>query len=156
MNLRFAVRHALRESRASWRRLALYMSSITLGVAALVAINSFRTNAEQSVQRESRALLGGDLRVWSNRPFPQQVEAVLDSARRGYQVARVTTLMSMAVAAGSGDTRLVQVRAIEAGYPFYGDLETQPRGVWRQIQRGGRVVVDESLLTHLSLQPGDT
>ena len=38
----FALRQAARETRASWRRVGLYMGSITLGVAALVAINSFR------------------------------------------------------------------------------------------------------------------
>ncbi len=156
MSARFVFRHAWRESRSSWRRLGLYMSSITLGVAALVAINSFRTNAVESVRRESRALLGADVRVWSNRPFPNAMIAVLDSAQRAYAVARVTTLVSMGVSAGTGDTRLVQLRAIEAGYPFYGDIETEPRGVWSKLQSGGQVIVDPSLLTHLDLAVGDT
>ena len=34
MNLRFALRHAMREGRSSWRRIGLYMSAITLGVGA--------------------------------------------------------------------------------------------------------------------------
>lgn len=156
MNLPFVLRHALRESRASWKRLGLYMGSITLGVAALVAINSFRTNAVHSVEREARGLLGADLRVWSNRPFPQPVEAVLDSAKQNYDVARVTTLVSMAVAVKSGDTRLVQLRALERGYPFYTEIKTEPRGVWDDIQRGGRAVIDPSLLTQLGLRVGDT
>lgn len=132
------------------------MSSITLGVAALVAINSFRTNAEESVKRESRALLGADARVWSNRPFPKNVETVLDSADADYDVARVTTLISMGVIAGSGDTRLVQVRAVESGYPFYGDIETEPAGRWSELNRGGVAIVDENLLSSLGAKVGDT
>lgn len=156
MSVRFVVKHAWRESRSSWKRLGLYMSSITLGVAALVAINSFRTNALESVSRESRALLGGDLRLESNRAFSAQIEALLDSASSNYDVARVTSLISMGVAAGSGETRLVQLRAIESGYPFYGSIETEPRGAWQRLQQGSGVVVEESILVHLGLAPGDT
>ena len=156
MSMRFVVRHALRESRSSWRRLALYMSSITLGVAALVAINSFRTNAVESVASESRALLGADLRLTSNREFPQPIALLIDSAYANYDVARVTSLASMAVAAHSGATRLVQLRAIQAGYPFYGDVLTEPRGIWPTLQRNRFAIVDEALLSQLGLQVGDT
>src|SRR6476469_3714663 len=52
------LRLAWRESRTARRRLLLYMSSISLGVAALVAIDSFSENVIQSVHEQSRALLG--------------------------------------------------------------------------------------------------
>jgi predicted lysophospholipase L1 biosynthesis ABC-type transport system permease subunit len=51
---------AWRESRTARRRLLLYMSSISLGVAALVAIDSFSDNVIRSVHEQPRALLGGD------------------------------------------------------------------------------------------------
>jgi putative ABC transport system permease protein len=108
------------------------------------------------VARESRALLGGDLRLESNRAFSAEMEALLDSASSHYDVARVTSLISMGVAAGSGETRLVQLRAIEAGYPFYGNIETEPRGAWQRLQQSGGAVVDESILVHLELALGDT
>src|SRR5207344_3328997 len=50
---------AWRESRTARRRLLIYMSSISLGVAALVAIDSFASNVTESVCEQSRALLGG-------------------------------------------------------------------------------------------------
>ncbi|HEY0672695.1 MAG TPA: FtsX-like permease family protein [Longimicrobiales bacterium] len=156
MSISFVVRHAVREGRASWKRLALYMSSITLGVAALVAINSFRTNAVNSVAAEARALLGADLRLTSNREFPQPVELLLDSAARSHDVVRVTTLVSMGVAAHSGDTRLVQLRAVQPGYPFYGAVTTAPREAWRDLHARPSAVVDEALLSQLGLQQGDT
>ena len=154
--MNFIFRHALREGRSSWRRLGLYMSSITLGVAALVAINSFRTNAVNSVEAESRALLGADLRLSSNRPFPEPVKLLIDSAAARYDVAHVTTIVSMGVAAHSGATRLVQLRAIEPGYPFYGAVTTEPRNAWRQLHERKSAVVDEAVLSQLGLEVGDT
>ena len=58
---------AWRESRYTRRRLLLYMSSISLGVAALVAIDSFAGNITRSVREQSRALIGGDIVFWTTR-----------------------------------------------------------------------------------------
>ena len=146
----------MRESRSSWKRLALYMSSITLGVAALVAINSFRTNAVNSVASESRALLGADLRLTSNREFPEAIALLIDSARAKYDVARTTTVISMGVAAHSGNTRLVQLRALEEGWPFYGTVTTEPRNAWATLHREPSAVIDEALFSQLGLAVGDT
>ena len=44
------LRLAWRESRTARRRLLLYMSSISLGVGALVAIDSFASNTQRSVR----------------------------------------------------------------------------------------------------------
>ena len=57
LRLGFALRLALRESRHSLRRVGVYMASITLGVAALVSIHSFRDDFARSVQEGHDALL---------------------------------------------------------------------------------------------------
>ncbi len=53
-------------------------------------------------------------------------------------------------------TRLVQVAAVEGGYPFYGEIRTEPAAAWRELPQGHRVVVDPSLLTALNARLGDT
>ena len=88
MNLTFVARMVRREGRASRRRLGLHMLSITLGVAALVAINSFRANIERSVRLQARAVLGSDLELTRNQAFGDSVQALLDStARAGIPVS---------------------------------------------------------------------
>ena len=153
----FWLKLAWRESRASARRLGVYMGAITLGVAALVAINSFRSQVVGSVDAESRALMGADLRVNSNRALPDTVIAVLDSAATaGVPVARVTTTLSVALTA-QGTPRLSQVRAVEPGYPFYGVMETEPAGAWDGLHDGGRVALLEApLMAELGVVPGDS
>src|SRR5437763_8647795 len=100
---------AWREGRSGRRRLLLYMSSISLGVAALVAIDSFAGNVTRSIRDQSRALLGGDLALHSNQPWPPSVDSLIDSlGRRGLPTARLTTFASMAVVPRTSGTRLVQ------------------------------------------------
>jgi putative ABC transport system permease protein len=148
---------AWRESRTARRRLLLYMSSISLGVAALVAIDSFASNTQQSVREQARALLGGDISVTSRQDFPKTVLTAFDSLRReGVGVAMVSTFASMALVERTGTTRLAQIRAVSKGYPWYGEITTAPAHQWARLQSGRVALVDPSLLTALGAHVGDT
>ncbi|HEY1953261.1 MAG TPA: FtsX-like permease family protein [Gemmatimonadaceae bacterium] len=148
---------AWRESRTARRRLLLYMSSISLGVAALVAIDSFSANIIQSVKDQSRALMGGDISFNSSKPIPPAVDSLFDSlSRHGVAFARVTTFPSMAVVPRTSGTRFSQVRGVTDNYPFYGKITTEPAGRWKLLQQGPYAIVDPSLLTTLDAKVGDT
>ncbi len=150
---------AWRESRTARRRLLLYMSSISLGVAALVAIDSFSANVSRSVREQSRSLLGGDIELSSRQPFTPPVDSLIDSVRSAGDnaaAARVTSFASMGLVARTGATRLVQVRAVEPGYPFYGLITTAPDGRWTRLDEGRNAIVDPALLVSLRARVGDT
>jgi putative ABC transport system permease protein len=148
---------AWKESRTARRRLLLYMSSISLGVAALVAIDSFASNTQRSVREQARALLGGDVALTSRQPFPKPLLSALDTLRgQGVQLADVTTFSSMALVQRTGLTRLTQIRAVTPGYPFYGEITTAPAGQWARLQSGRYALVDPSLLVATDSHVGDT
>lgn len=148
---------AWRESRTARRRLLLYMSSISLGVAALVAIDSFSANIIQSVKDQSRALMGGDISFNSSKPIPPAIDSLFDSlAHQGLSFAHVTTFPSMAVVPRTSGTRFAQVRGVTDNYPFYGNIVTEPAGRWPLLTRGANAIVDPSLLTSLNARIGDT
>lgn len=122
---------ASREWRFTLRRLGVYMTSITVGVAALVALHSFRDDVVRSIESENLSLLGADARFSAGRPLPDSALAIVDSLTAlGATAARSTNLVSMALAEESGLTRLVQLRGVDAGFPFYGDVTTDPPGLW--------------------------
>lgn len=148
---------AWRESRTARRRLLIYMSSISLGVAALVAIDSFSANIIQSVKDQSRSLMGGDVSFNSSKPIPPAVDSLFDSlTRHGLSFARVTTFPSMAVVPRTSGTRFAQVRGVTDNYPFYGGVVTEPAGRWPLLRQGANAIVDPSLLTSLNARVGDT
>lgn len=155
--LGFVFGMAWRETRASRRRLFLFASAISIGVGALVAIGSLDANLEEAVRRQARELLGADLELTSNRQFTAPIEAALDSiARRGVKVARRSTFNSMAYVRHTEGIRLVDVRAVGGGFPFYGDVVTSPRDRWRALDTGRVAIVDTSLLVNLGARVGDT
>ena len=148
---------AWRESRTARRRLLLYMSSISLGVAALVAIDSFSDNVIRSVHEQSRALMGADVAVERNAPVTKGLDSLLDSlSKAGIAHTTTTEFTSMALVPRSGGTRLVQVHAVAKGYPYYGNIITEPVTAWQGLQNGNNVVVDPALIVSLDAKIGDS
>ena len=152
----FSLSFALREARSSARRLGVYMGTITLGVAAVVAINGYRANTLRSVRLEARNLMGADLRISSGSELPDSVVAVIDSlAASGVPVSNVVSTVTVALSP-TGATRLVQLRAITGGYPYYGEVQTEPAGLWPALADGGIVLAEPAVLIALGIEVGDS
>ena len=148
---------AWKESRSARRRLLLYMSSISLGVAALVAIDSFSANTVDAIREQSRTILGGDVSFATRDRFTDSARTIFDSLRvSGIPIEQVTTFVSMALASPSGGTRLAEVRATSKGYPLYGEVVTEPAGLWPHLADTNTALVDPSLLIALDAHVGDT
>lgn len=152
----FAVRLAWRETRYGLKRVGVYMASITLGVAALVSIHSFREDFARSVQEEADVLMGANARISDDIPLSPEALSIVDSLRAaGVRTARVTTASSMILAPASGTVRLLQVRALDDGYPFYGRVSSVPEGSWGAHMDDGSVMVDPAVLTQMGVEIGD-
>ncbi len=150
----WTLKMAWRDSRGSRRRLLLYLSSMVLGVAALVAINGFGANLARTIDRQARTLLGADLLLERSRPFGEEAEALVDSI--GGRQARRVSFASMAYFPASGGTRLSTVRAVEGDYPFYGAVVTEPEAAAQTYRQRGEALVDGTLLAQFGAAVGDS
>jgi putative ABC transport system permease protein len=153
--MNFILKMAWRDSRASRKRLLLFSLSIVLGIAALVAIGSFTTNLQTAIDGQAKGLLGADLAVESRTALTPEAQQFLDGL--GGEQSREIMFASMVVfPSAGGQTRLISLRALEGGYPFYGEFLTQPSGAAARLAAGEQVAVLETgLLTQYGLSVGD-
>ncbi len=147
---------AWRDSRRSRHRLFLFMSSIVLGIAALVAINSFSDNLARSIDDQARELLGSDLSLSASKPVSSTLLNKIGSER-----STEISFASMVLFPRTGGVRLAQVKGLEGGFPYYGTWESQPANapdIFRQgMTKNQRVaLVDDALLIQFGAQPGDS
>ena len=75
----FVVAMALREMRASWRRLLFFFLCLSIGVGAIVAIRSVIQSVRQVFDGEARALISADAIVSSNRPFDDALTGTINA-----------------------------------------------------------------------------
>lgn len=154
--MNFILKMAWRDSRASRRRLLLFSCSVVLGIAALVAIGSLGANLERGIDDQAKGLLGADLIITGRNPLSAEAQAYVIA--QGAEHARERSFSSMMVFPTAGDlTRLVNVRAMEGAFPFYGDFVTVPADAPAHLRQGGAVaIIEESLLRQFNAWVGDS
>ncbi|MGH7583105.1 MAG: ABC transporter permease [Gemmatimonadales bacterium] len=157
----FVWRLAWRQAHAARRRLVLLTGSVVAGVGALVAVNSFSRNLTAAVAEQAQDLLGADLSITGRVAGSDNKLArrLLDSLQRtggtAVKIAVTADFPAMAYRPGRGGARLVDVRTVDPGWPYYGEITTSPAGAWSSLQHGS-AIVDPSLLTALGIAIGDS
>ena len=154
LNFRWLVQMAWRDSRRNRSRLFLFISSIILGIAALVAIYSFEYNLRRDIDAQAKSLLGADLVIETNKAVNEEAMPMLSSL--GEQRSEERTFASMIYFPKNEGTRLVNVRALEGAYPYYGDIETTPASASRSFRDGQRALVDKTLMLQFDAKLGDS
>src|SRR5947207_14718023 len=67
--MRFVLRMAARETRASWRRLLFFFVCIAVGVASIVAMRSVIQSVRGVFGREAKTLIAADVLIHTNRDW---------------------------------------------------------------------------------------
>lgn len=158
-SVRLGWRTLWRDLRAG--ELRLLIVAVLLAVAALTAVGFFADRLKGGLQRDARQLIGGDAVLASDNPTPAPF---IERARSlGLHTAGTYGFPTMARASEEqgGATKLVALKAVEAGYPLRGNLQVSaapgtPGQPTREVPAPGEAWVDASLLEALALKVGDT
>ena len=156
--LSFSWRMLRRDGRGG--ELRLLAAALVIAVAALTAVGFFTDRVRQALERQSHQLLGADLLLVADHPWPA---AFADEVRaRGLQVVETQTFPSMVSRGRGADMRsqLAEVKAVGTGYPLRGSLRVAPAlnapdAPADGIPARGTLWVDERLASTLAARVGD-
>lgn len=142
MSPRVALRYSLRELRGSLGRVWVWVSCLSVGVGAVVSVAGLASSVDGAIRGEARKLLAADLALRSRGPVPEHVLETIDAVP-GAARAEVREMAAMvgraspraaspgtaspAEVGGDGPSSLLaELKAVSGGYPFYGELVTEP------------------------------
>ncbi len=148
------ARLALRNLRQGLKGFRIFLACIALGVTTIVGIESLSRSLADGLAREGRSILGADMTVSRmHRPADDAERAVLADAG---SVSDLESLRAMAV--GGEGAALVDIRAVEAGYPAIGEVVLDPpQTVDNALSVKDGVfgaVADLALFSRLDVRPG--
>ncbi len=152
--LTWLFKMAWRDTRRNPSRLFLFLTSVILGIAALVSIYSLGDNLEKQIDEQAATLLGADQEWIANRPFSGEEQRNADSVAK--DIAEEWSFGSMVSFPKNQGTRLTQIRALEGNFPFYGELETIPENARIHLDSGRAALVDHNLLLQFNASVGDS
>jgi putative ABC transport system permease protein len=121
-----------------------------------VSVGTFAANVERALGREAKSLLGGDVELRAARPLPDTATPPLARLRAsGASVTSIRELVGMARDPVRGDSLLVEVKVVDADYPLYGELRTEPVGALAALADGRAALVQRELLDRLGVRAGE-
>ncbi len=157
----FVLRMAGRELRASWRRLVFFFVCVAVGVGAIVALRSLIQSVGATMTAETRALTAADILITSGQPWSDEVLAIIDATLAGEpELARTSSVEIASMARPADETktiaRVVELRGVQAAFPFYGKFVLQDDMPYHHgLLAGGGALVRPELLTQLDVAVGD-
>ncbi len=158
--MRFVLFMAVREMRASWQRLLFFFICIAIGVGAIVALRSVIQSVRHTFAGEARTLIAADAIITSNQAIKPELAATIDNrlTTAGAESIRSIELATMTRPADrpGGRARMVELRAVEDGFPYYGTMRLADGVAYRHdLLRGFGVLVRPELLAQLDVKVGD-
>ena len=155
----FVLRMMGRELRSSWRRLLFFFVCVAIGVGAIVALRSVIQSVRGGLVGEARAIIASDVLVSTNRPWTDEVRQALDQRLAGADVIErmeaIETATMVRPEQGAATARMVELRGVQARFPFYGEVRLgDGRPYSHDLLRGRGALVRPELLTQFEMAVG--
>jgi putative ABC transport system permease protein len=153
INFAWLFKMALRDSRRNRARLLLFISSIVFGIAALVAIYSFKYNIQNDINAQAATLIGADLSINGNKQPDKKLQTLLDSI--GGDRSEERSFASMIYFTRTGH-KAGKHKGIKGAFPYYGSLETTPLQAGTAFKTGKFALVDKTLMLQFNARVNDS
>lgn len=159
------LRLALRETLHNWRFSAAFLLNLGLGFFGFILLSTLQNSIDDTFQSRSKALMTADLSISAQRVLTPQEEETIQSALDSPQisestVSQVLETYSMMATSTVNSSRLVELVAIQANYPLYGELRLKPSGLIRGTSKKNvnsdlSIWISPELALQMKLNVGD-
>ncbi|MBL8114593.1 MAG: ABC transporter permease [Acidobacteria bacterium] len=159
MTFGLLLRQIVRDLRGQGARLVFFLVCLGTGVGAVVAVAGFSRGLENGIRDRARQLLAADAAISSLRKLTPTLENTVAGLPKDVEVARTFELVTMITAgsstAAAGEAMLVELKALEGRYPFYGTITLAPERPLTELLTKDTAVVAPEVLSRLGLRVGE-
>ncbi len=146
----WSVTFLRREGQTGRVQLALFALCVMLAALSVAVVSGWRASVDDAMASENKKSSGGDVVAFSTEPF---TDALLEAARP-FQGIRSTEMFTVALAPKTDITLFSKLKAVEKGYPLYGELPLRSgRDPYTALQSG--LIVEARVLERLGVNIGD-
>lgn len=147
----------LRQLTAARKQSLIFVLCVALSLVTLVALRGFGDSINRALLRDAKQLQASDLFVRASFPLGQPVldTIALLVAEEQVESARTYEFLSVVRVAEGEATQLANLKVVERGYPFYGQVMLASGRGFAEVLTPGAAIVEQALLDRLDLQVGD-
>jgi len=146
-----------RQVTSSLKQSAVFVACVALSMVTLVSLGGFGESVNNALLRDARQLLTADIVVESGFPFDEALNTELEQLQteEDVEIARTYQFISIVRLTEGEGSLLTDIKAVAAGYPFYGEVQLASGRAFADVLQPGQIIVAQNLLDRLGLQIGD-
>lgn len=139
-----------RELVAGAKQLSLFVLCVFLASLSLSVVSGWRQSVDEALAEETKKGAGGDVVAFSTEPFSEE----LLNASEPYDPIFTSEMFTVSLALKTDLTLFSKLKAVELGYPYYGEVPLRSGRELHQALSEG-LVVEERVLERLQVDVGD-
>lgn len=138
----------------SRRFVILFVLNLSLGFTSFIALELLQSSVNSTINAQSRHVLGADMGISSRRIFSkEELQLVASALPLNHQTTDTVEIFSMVTS--KGQSSLLQIKAIDIAFPFYGQILTRPMKKSSDLEDTQSVWVYPEVLTLLNTTVGN-
>jgi putative ABC transport system permease protein len=137
-----------------------FILNIAIGLSGFVLLDLFKDSLTSTLNSKSKSILAADLEVGARRPLSDEEIQITTDFLKPYTLEATRTIETYTMLASPTSSRLVELKAIENGFPFYGEIELSNNRIIRssdakEIIGAAKAWLYPETLLQLNLKIGD-
>ncbi len=135
----------------------IFILCVALAIVTLVGLNSFGSSINRTLLGDAQALLAADAVIDSSYPFSKPVTEMLSDLKTRGEIdyTQITGLFTVVRLPSEDNSLLVDLKAVESAYPFYGQAVLASSRPLHDVLQPGTLIVEQLVLDRLGLAVGD-
>ena len=154
---RLPITLARRELRTGTKGFRIFVTCLAIGVGLIGTVGSLRDALEDSLNRNARTILGGDIELRSVM-IPVEPQHIRDIVEMTGSAGASEIVRMRTIGEANDIRRLVELKAVSAEWPLVGQIASQPAGERpSELDRadGFGALAEQSFLNIFSIRVGD-
>lgn len=147
-----------RQIKGSHKQAVIFIFCVALSLLILTSLGGFSSSVRRSMLKDARQLHAADITIHSHYPISAPLTQAIEKYTKEGAVlgAMVNEFYSMARNPARDKTILSDLKIVERGYPFYGEVVLASGRPFRDVLTEGFIIVEQVLLDRLQAVIGDT
>jgi len=154
IHILFVIRQLMRSSNQA----LVFILCVVLSIGSITAFSGFSENVNRVLLKDARRLHAADIIIRSGSEISGGLDRAIDQLILDGRVEKTRYYRFYSVVRTSAEDKslLSDVKIVEKGYPFYGEVILKSGRSFHDVLISGSVVVGQSLLDRLHGKIGDT
>ena len=154
VHILFLIRQLMRSSNQA----LVFILCVVLSIGSITAFSGFSQNVNRVLLQDARKIHTADIIIRSGSEISSSLERAIDRLILDGQVEKTRYYRFYSVVRTGDDDKsiLSDVKIVEKGYPFYGEVVLKSGRLFHHVLVPGSAVVGQSLLDRLHVKIGDS